>query len=304
MTTVGSPAQQLILHQPGPLVECQTSQFSWEGNVGDTGILIYPGTLTEGGPLEFLPIVPAALTTTTWLVDQCGGFDCTFLLHDISTGASSAVHVSVAPNPDGDTSCDGKDPQFDPRGSSPPSGSASTTTPSGTGQPTSSPSTTSDQSPVGPPSASRTGLIPSTDTSPTQPSSPVSKHPHASAVGPIVGAVCALLIVAGIGALLYMRRRKHIRTQDFVKTTSGEVEAFAREPAPGPVAKRPLVIMSAEDPEPPLSAQQPLASLREENAVLGEENAVLRAVIARMQTSLPAPGDSETLPSYDSHSVH
>ncbi|KZV97909.1 hypothetical protein EXIGLDRAFT_729427, partial [Exidia glandulosa HHB12029] len=177
----GGPIIPLILHQPGPLVECQTSQLSWEGNVGDTGILVYyADTIPEGTPLEFLPIVPAGLTTTTWLVDQFSDFNYTLLLHDRSTGAvSSPVHVSIAQNPDGDSSCVGKDPQFDPRGTSTASGGSSTATPSGTVQPTSSSSTTSDQSSVGPSSpgassstespttSSLTGL-PSTDISPTQ----------------------------------------------------------------------------------------------------------------------------------------
>ncbi|KZV97903.1 hypothetical protein EXIGLDRAFT_702317 [Exidia glandulosa HHB12029] len=312
MTVVsGGPiTQQLILHQPGPLIECQTSQFSWEGNVGDTGISIYAGAITDGSPLEFLPIVPAALTTTNWLVDQPGSNNYTFLLHDISTGAASSVRGFVAPNPDREASCTGNNPHdLSARGALTTTGAQLTVDPSSG---PSSPEPSSSKSHIPPPTASAMGFF-VTVTSPTPRPSSLSNPNRSDIFGPIVDTAGALLIIGGIGFCLYTGRRKRNRMRSSeslsVPALSGEIERFARAPmqsAPKPVAQRAQQTMGAEEAEPSVSVSQPepLAALREENAVLGEENAVLRAVIARMQTSIPAPGDSETLPSYESRSTH
>ncbi|KZV88677.1 hypothetical protein EXIGLDRAFT_839047 [Exidia glandulosa HHB12029] len=113
LAVLGAHAQ-LIMHTPGAgLIECQDPQLSWEGNIGPVQILVFPGGVTAGPPPETLPPVPSG-TTTTWLVEVPNGISITFALHDLTTGQTVfSAPALVAANPDGDTSCLGKNPQGD-----------------------------------------------------------------------------------------------------------------------------------------------------------------------------------------------
>ncbi|KZV80161.1 hypothetical protein EXIGLDRAFT_781335 [Exidia glandulosa HHB12029] len=108
LAALGAHAQ-LIIHTPGAgLTECQNFQLSWEGNIGPVQILVYPGGVTAGQPLETLPTV-ASGTTITWLADVPHGVTYTFVLVDLTTGVTAfSAPALVAANPSNDTSCLGK----------------------------------------------------------------------------------------------------------------------------------------------------------------------------------------------------
>ncbi|KZV82488.1 hypothetical protein EXIGLDRAFT_341782 [Exidia glandulosa HHB12029] len=121
------------------LVECQPAQLSWGDSEGPVQILVYPGGVSSGTPLETLPTVSSG-STVTWLVDLPAGVEYTLGMRDLATGETSfTAPAFVSPNPQGDTSCEGKNGSG--QQSSLPVGSetASSTPPAGTSGSTTQP---------------------------------------------------------------------------------------------------------------------------------------------------------------------
>ncbi|KZV88652.1 hypothetical protein EXIGLDRAFT_839110 [Exidia glandulosa HHB12029] len=327
---------------PGPntLVECQPAQLSWGFSEGPVQILVYPGGVTSGTPLETLPTVSSG-TTVTWHVDLPAGVEYTLGMRDLATGDTSfTAPAFVSPNPQGDTSCEIKTGQQ----SSLPVGSetASSTPPAGT-----SGSTT--QPPASGSSAGSTVPTPSTTTpgnggfssgpdasQSSAASTETTTRKRSSPIGAIVGAVCAVVVVGGIiGVVLYLRRRKRVRALPHapdvhleamaepaykfsaltMSAPSGQTAVSTQLPPPRrefePV-RPPTIVISSGKRQPLVMSAQPeenvaSAPTPQQIAALDEENAMLRAVIARMQASHSPPTDSGTLPpppSYDSRSTY
>ncbi|KZV97911.1 hypothetical protein EXIGLDRAFT_729430 [Exidia glandulosa HHB12029] len=333
-TTLLSANALFQAHTPIGLIECELSQLSWEGSEGPVQVQVFPAGNESASPLETLPTV-AGGSVVTWLVDVPAGVQYSFGMGD-STGVTVFTGSAlVGANPSGDTSCEGKNDQELSAASSP---TAAASTPGIGGSTAQAPST---QTPNGDGNSANTLSGESSKTSRLDPASttpsntPVASNDtppakHSSVVGPVIGIVVSLIVVtAAIGAVLCIRRRKrkrslHYAPEDVVPMagssamltapatsttrTRSDAQMLSNEhsqpppreqtlPRPTSTGKRPLIVMSADDDEPYAPTSQQLATL-------GEENAMLRAVIARMQRSLPPPADSETLPSYDSRSTY
>ncbi|KZV97907.1 hypothetical protein EXIGLDRAFT_832523 [Exidia glandulosa HHB12029] len=341
-------------HTPLGLIECQISELSWEGAVGQVQVLVFPGGIESGSPLENLPAVASGIDSVAWLVDQPAGVEYTFVMVDFTTGQVASTAPSlVSANPSGDTSCEGKNSNVQPitgtlgsslGGSVQSQRPAVTSSDPGVITETLISTTTTTTSSIPDPGVSSATSLHGSTTTMTSIHTPgastatgnILPLKHTSIAGPVAGTVVGLIVVAtAISVLLCIRRRRRDRSlprtlEDVApmvgmmttstapsplptRTTSNtqimssqytaktqQQQPHPREPIRSPAtstSKRQLVVMSAADDES-------LAPTSQQLATLGEENAMLRAVIARMQTSLPPPTDSETLPSYDSRSTY